>query len=34
MFVGKMGQRNDAIAIRIETDLDAKQELIDGLIAR
>jgi flagellar motor switch protein FliM len=33
MFVGKMGQRNDAIAIKIETDLDAKQELIDGLIS-
>lgn len=34
LFAGRMGQRNDNIAIKIDTDLEAKQELIDGLISR
>jgi flagellar motor switch protein FliM len=32
LFAGRMGQRNDNIAIKIETDLESKQELIDGLL--
>lgn len=34
LFAGRMGQRNDNIAIKIDTDLEAKQELIDGLLSR
>lgn len=33
LFAGRMGQRNDRIAVKIETDLDTKQELIDGLLS-
>ncbi len=33
LFAGHMGQRNDNIAIKIDTDLEAKQELIDGLLS-
>ncbi|BAI76436.1 flagellar motor switch protein (plasmid) [Azospirillum sp. B510] len=33
LFAGHMGQRNDNIAVKIDTDLDTKQELIDGLLS-
>ncbi|WP_029008762.1 flagellar motor switch protein FliM [Azospirillum halopraeferens] len=33
LFAGNMGQRNGNIAVKVETDLDAKQELIDGLLS-
>ncbi|AWK88261.1 flagellar motor switch protein FliM [Azospirillum thermophilum] len=33
LFAGHMGQRNDNIAVKIETDLETKQELIDGLLS-
>ncbi|ANC92693.2 flagellar motor switch protein FliM [Azospirillum humicireducens] len=33
LFAGQMGQRNDNIAVKIDTDLDTKQELIDGLLS-
>lgn len=33
LFAGRMGQRNDRIAVKVESDLDSKQELIDGLLS-
>ncbi|HYG86969.1 MAG TPA: flagellar motor switch protein FliM [Azospirillum sp.] len=33
LFAGRMGQRDDNIAVKIETDLETKQELIDGLLS-
>ncbi|MCG5240986.1 flagellar motor switch protein FliM [Azospirillum doebereinerae] len=33
LFAGHMGQRNDNIAVKIDTELDTKQELIDGLLS-
>lgn len=33
LFAGHMGQRNDNIAVKIDTDLETKQELIDGLLS-
>ncbi|MGQ9369331.1 flagellar motor switch protein FliM [Azospirillum sp. ST 5-10] len=33
LFAGHMGQRNGNIAVKVETDLDTKQELIDGLLS-
>lgn len=32
LFAGRMGQRNENIAVKIETDLDTKGELIDDLL--
>ena len=32
LFAGRMGQRNEHVAVKIETDLDTKGELIDGLL--
>ena len=32
LFAGHMGQRNGNISVKIDTDLETKQELIDGLI--
>lgn len=33
LFSGRMGQRNDRIAVKIESDLETKQDLIDGLLS-
>jgi len=33
LFAGHIGRRDDNIAIKIETDLDAKGELIDGILS-
>ncbi len=32
LFAGRMGQRNENVSVKIETDLDTKGELIDGLL--
>jgi flagellar motor switch protein FliM len=34
LFSGQMGQRNENIAVMIETDLETKGELIDGFVPR
>lgn len=33
LFAGRMGQCNENVAVRIETDLDTKGELVDGLLS-
>jgi len=33
MFRGRMGQKNGCKAVRVEVDLDGKEELVDGFVA-
>jgi flagellar motor switch protein FliM len=34
MFVGKMGQKSNRVAVKIETDLDRKKEVVDDILSR